>query len=53
MVKKDNKKSRRKLQVCKDCTGNGYVRGKQNDVALLFCNYKDTRINKESRTVVF
>ena len=39
MVKKDNKKSRRKLLVCKDCTGNGYIRGKQKDVGTcLFCN---------------
>ena len=51
MLKKDNKKSRRKLQVCKDCTGNGYVRGKQNDVGTcLFCNGAGYKNHKQRIT---
>jgi DnaJ-class molecular chaperone len=38
MLKKDNKKTVRKLVVCKDCKGNGYVRGKIQTGTCLFCN---------------
>ena len=38
MEKKDNKKIRRKLIVCKDCSGNGYIRGQLNVGTCLFCN---------------